>query len=666
MKKNVELKYLNQVLMLIPGNVYWKDRSGRYLGCNHQQLRVAKVKVLEDIIGKTDEELYPKEIASRIMNTDKEIIEKRLDRTLEEIGVDSEGRDVVYLTKKSPLYDEFGQVIGLVGIGVDITEKKQAEKAIIQAKEAAEAANHAKTEFLENMRHDIRTPLTGIVGCAHLIQMQADNPKKVAAYAEDLVQSSDALLDFLNKILESIKVATGEIPLLKKKFDLHKVLKQAVHLNKPQADIKHLSLHLNYDKTIPTYLLGDPIRIQRIILELLTNALKFTDKGEVNLTARLMKNKTREGEMVIELSVSDTGVGIPLDKQKEVYTRFTRLTPSYQGIYPGTGLGLSVVKQFIDDLGGEIQLDSQPDKGSTFRCFIPLQEALSTSDESEIEVAQSFVRESQVVAKKTVKESTSQEMPITTGSRVLVVEDNTIAAKVARDVLLQLNCQIDIAPDGKTALTIIEKNHYDLIFMDIGLPDGDGCDVTRRIRLKQWQRNPSVPIVGLTAHIDEENKRRCLENGMNAIYAKPLTLEKASGILNAFISHSQEPALKENLDKSSNNLQSLPLLDNDRALKLLGSKETLHELLVLLENELIKEIAELKEYHQNKDWSAIRALAHKWKGGSSYCGASRLEQACQEMETALQAGLLEKAEALYQQLLQTVEATKEAAKQTIS
>lgn len=142
-----------------------------------------------------------------------------------------------------------------------------------------------------------------------------------------------------------------------------------------------------------------------------------------------------------------------------------------------------------------------------------------------------------------------QEMPVTTGSRVLVVEDHSIAAKVARGVLLELNCQVDIAPDGKTALTLVEENYYDLILMDIRLPDRDGCDVTRRIRLKQWQSNPSVPIVGLTAHTVESKKKSCLENGMNSIYSKPLTPEKASEILSVFLSHSQSSPILIASDK---------------------------------------------------------------------------------------------------------------------
>ena len=381
-KKYFDNNFIVWLLDLLPVSVFWKDKAGVYLGCNYNFAKDHGFNFREDVLGKTDRDLVTNDSYDHYRKDDIEVMESGIAKlNIEEEQNFPNARKVLLLTNKVPLFNKREEVIGVLGVYSDITEIKKAKLV---------ADKQAKTEFLEKMRHDIRTPLVGIVGCAQLIQMQADNPKKVAEYAEDLVQSSDALLEFLNKILESIKVATGEIPLLKKRFSLYKVLEQTVRLNKPQADVKHLTLRLEYDKTIPPYLLGDPIRIQRIMLELLTNALKFTDKGGVNLTARLMKNKTRAGQMIIELSVSDTGVGIPLDKQSQVYTRFKRLTPSYQGIYSGAGLGLSVVKQFIDDLGGEIQLDSQPNEGSTFKCFIPLHESLSTIDESKKEGIQSF------------------------------------------------------------------------------------------------------------------------------------------------------------------------------------------------------------------------------------------------------------------------------------
>jgi two-component system, OmpR family, aerobic respiration control sensor histidine kinase ArcB len=286
-------------------------------------------------------------------------------------------------------------------------------------------------------------------------------------------------------------------------------------------------------------------------------------------------------------------------------------------------------------------------------------------DETDLEAIAPPERSNISINKQRVtKDSPVSEAVSSNGSRILVVEDQTIAARVAQSVLLELDCQVDIAPDGKTALERIEKQHYDLVLMDVGLPDSDGCEVTRRIRLKQQQRNSSVPIVGLTAHIEAEKKQSCLSNGMNAVYSKPLTAEKAVEILNVFVPR-QTPS-QTTIQSPTDVLQDFALIDVDRAIQLIGSKKFANETWDLLVSSLTEELAILKQYHQASDWLAIKALAHKWRGGASYCGANRLGQACQRLEAALQAESLEAAEKHYQQLLQVAEATKEAAKTAIA
>ncbi|MES2141381.1 MAG: ATP-binding protein [Pseudomonadota bacterium] len=666
LKDNYEAKIhtLNFILQNLPASVYWKNREGVYLENNEYAKKNLHMLGFTSIVnGKTDYDIFSKEVADSFRSVDLTVLSGECVVT-EEATILTNGVKFIQLSSKIPLQDKHKKIIGILGISIDITQRKMAEEALKLAKEKAEVANDAKTEFLENMRHDIRTPLSGIVGCAQLIQMQVGNAKKVSEYAEDLIQSSDALLDFLNKILESIQIDTGKIPFLKKKFDLYQLLKQVIHLNQPKAITKSLDLSWHYDKTIPVYLMGDPVRVQRIILELVTNALKFTDKGEIKITARLVQNKTRTGQMIIKLSVSDTGIGIPLDEQNEVYTRFKRLTPSYRGIYPGAGLGLSVVKQFIDDLNGEIYLDSKPNQGSIFTCLIPFHKSLLTV-ENELEKAHSYEMDVCAVDKKAENIAILQGERIAIESRVLVVEDNLIAEKIAQVVMSKLNCEIDIAGDGKTALAYIKKKPYDLILMDIDLPDNDSCEVIRRIRLNQCKRNPLIPIIGLTAYISTDKKRNCLIAGMNTIYKKPLTSDKAVQILNAFIP-SQQQISPTSVLKRIDCLYGIPILDRDRGLELMGSKELLKEGLVLLVSGLAKEMEALKQHYRDKDWMAIGAFAHKWKGGASYCGARRFEQVCQELVIALQSKLFEEAEEFYQQLFKVTEATKAAAMQVVN
>ncbi|EDP45764.1 PAS domain-containing protein [Rickettsiella grylli] len=237
-------KYFDHLLSLTPSSVYWKNLDGIYLGCNLAMLKMIGVSFFEDIIGKTDYDLSWKESADTLRRNDEKVIQSRKLHHFEETGKLSDGTIQTMITNKMPLVNKEDKIIGIIGSSIDITPLKKSAMDLILAKEKAEVANQAKTEFLENMRHDIRTPLSGIVGCAHLIQMQSNNPKKVKEYTSDLIQSSNALLEFLNKILESLKVASGEMPLLKKRFSLKAALEQIVRLNKSQAIVKGLVLSL--------------------------------------------------------------------------------------------------------------------------------------------------------------------------------------------------------------------------------------------------------------------------------------------------------------------------------------------------------------------------------------------------------------------------------------
>lgn len=373
--------YFTNILHSMPNNVYWLDKNCVLRGGNDVLAHKLNLKSGFDLAGLTYEQMAQ---AARLPTKEFEpyrITELTVMKTgttsvaKEEPPITDQGNTFYYLSNKTPLRNKAGEIIGVVGISTDITKLKKIQFDLDVALKRAEAANEAKTEFLQNMRHDIRTPLSGIVGCARIIQSDADDPKKVSEYAEDLIQSSEALLNFLNKVLEGIKVANGEIPLLKKKFDLKKTIQAIIDLNKSMAAKKKLSLTLEIDEKIPPYLVGDPTRLQRIILELVVNALRYTQQGKVAIKIKKLKKKTNQ--QIIEITVKDTGSGIPADKQDEIFAPFTRLSPSYQGIYKGLGLGLSIVKQFINDLGGEIYVESKLKKGNNLYLSYSASDTLS-------------------------------------------------------------------------------------------------------------------------------------------------------------------------------------------------------------------------------------------------------------------------------------------------
>jgi two-component system, OmpR family, aerobic respiration control sensor histidine kinase ArcB len=663
------VNYFTNIIYSMPNNVYWLDRQCILRGGNNNLAHLLNLKSGADLEGLSYEEMaqaahLPTKAMESFRTTELEVMATGIPSIdKEEPAITVDGKTFYYLSNKTPLRNKKGKIIGIVGISTNITTLKETQKALTLALEKAEVADQAKTEFLENMRHDIRTPLTGIIGSAQLLQLEKNNPAKIGEYTKDLVDSSNALLDFLNRILESIKFATGEIPLIKMKFDFRKELESIIKLNQSLAAAKNLVLQFTYDENIPTYLVGDPVRLQRIVLELITNALTFTQKGEVTVTVKLKQQELQR--VIVEIVVHDTGVGIPADKQLDIYTRFKRLTPAYQGIYPGAGLGLTMVKQFLEEMDGEISLKSQVNKGSTFTCFIPFLKPL-TSDDSGVSDTPIPAKKGKVLQLVLPTSDNSH----TQKSRILVVEDQAVAAKMVQQILSQLQCQVDIAVNGMSALERIREEDYDLILMDMGLPDLDGIEVTRRIRLEQWKRNPSIPIIGLTAHIDAESKRRCLAAGMDAIFAKPLNLEKAAEILNAFIPTYQQGASTQEVttqEESEKPEGPAAVLDVARAKEVLGTEKLLKEVLGLLLKGLNEDMEQLKHYHGEQNWQGIRALAHKWRGGALYCGAVRLQQACSQLEDALrEMGSFTGAEVIYQHLLQVAEETKVAARQYLN
>lgn len=654
---DLQQKYHEDIIAAMPGHVYWKDKDGVFLGCNLQQARDAGFNTSADLIGKTDYDMPWSIQAEYLRDIDQSIMRAEKGRVLEELFELPDGTKKIYFSNKLPLFDEDGNVSGILGISFDITERKELEENLVQAKELAEAANRAKTEFLENMRHDIRTPLTGIVGFSEIIKKEA-NTKKVEEYADNLISASHMLLDFLNQILDAIKVLSGEVPKAKQKFSLADMSDSIIKLLKPKSIEKKLKVNFSYDKSLPNYVIGDPTRIQRILLELLSNALNFTEKGRISLKLDLAQKKGRE--IVLRCTVRDTGIGIPDEKRKEVFLRFKRLVPSYKGLYKGAGLGLTIVKQFTDEIDGEIYCESRPGKGSTFTCLFPLQAAL-LNDRSDLSLTEidketslrAFALDKLLHPRKKIQR--------TSGTRVLLVEDQHLAAKVAESFITEQGCSVDVATNGAEALDAIKKNKYELIFMDIGLPDISGNELTKQIRAQEWKLDQHVPIVALTAHIDSENKQTCIASGMDAVLSKPLTKSTAKDIINAFVPAQQREETSKKKVKSKKKDDALLTLSGhpidlmDGMTKISGNEEAALEMISLLLKEMTKDLPELKQIVDEKNWGDVQSLVHKHRGGCLYCGVPRLRQACVNLDDYLALGKTVLRKKLYQQLLDELE-----------
>lgn len=661
---NLEGDYLQSIIRNIPCFIYWKDRDSVYQGCNDQFAKAAGFEKMEEVVGKTDYELAWGQTEAEIYRKgDQEAFEGKTLLNIEETQKQAQGRQSTVLASKVPFHDNDGNIIGVLGIYTDITERKHQEEELKTAKEAAETANQAKTEFLENMRHDIRTPLAGVSGFANILMEEVADPK-LKEYLHSLKASADAILVYMNEVMESVRIASGEVPLNKNKFDLRERLENVIHLNQAKAEQKHLELLFYFDSYLPKYFVGDSMRVHRIVLELVTNALNFTSEGTIKVA--VYEAKKENHDVIIKIIVSDTGIGIPLEKQQEIFQRFKRLHPSYQGIYKGAGLGLAVLKQYIDDLEGEVYVESTLGKGSTFTCVIPLKIALLDEKEGVEVIQEPSVLESlnTDIISFDVINSIQKTAAI---NRILVVEDDAIAAKMAIKYLLELECEVDIATNGMTAVKLAEQNRYDLIFMDIGLPDIDGIEVTKQIRIQERNRERPVPIIALTAHVENEARQRCIDVGMSAVLSKPFDKQKARQILDGFIplrtAKKQIADMAQSIREKETKLLNISgeIINYKRILELSGGNEDVkNESLRDLIASFPKRTLALTQAYEKKDWKEIAELAHEIKGNSLYCAAERMEKSSANLENYLRTqNSGEFKDQLYQLLLTEMDAVKQ-------
>lgn len=654
------VNYYQDIISCMPGNIYWLNKDLVTIGCNKNVLMMFGFTSPEEFKGLTFEEM------GRIGNWTREAEQSFKKDTLEVIQTGKpklnveeppiphhDGHTIYFLTSRVPLFDKKHNVIGIVGISIDVTERKLAEERLKEAKEIAEIANQTKTAFLENMRHDIRTPLTGIVAFANLLKEEAKDEKSIE-YADNLIASSHSLFELMNEILESIKITSGEIPLVKKKFNLKERLNSIISLNQALAHQKHLEFFLVFEDKIPNYIIADSTRIHRIVLELVTNALKFTEHGSVTVNVSLIERTGQDP--VLKIIVEDTGIGIPLDKKDEIFFRFSRLMPSYEGLYRGAGLGLSIVKQFINELNGEIYVESLVGTGSKFTCLLPVQASLLDNDFG-----------SEIYPTKTAwpksREMRSSKLGITSTNHILLIEDDKLAGCAASSILQNLDCKVDLVTTGKAAIELVKEKVYDLIFMDIGLPDMNGYEVTKNIRLNELIHNAHSPIIALSAHIDTENKQKCIETGMNAVLSKPLTKHVAQDILDTFISnHENSINQPEKMIADEQDLFALAgeVVNFNKAVEILGNNEKLaHEMLTLMIKSLPEEISQLKNSYNHKDWKELQKITHKICGAASYCGTERLKIACANLENYIKSGKIDLTDKLYEQLLSEIESVQE-------
>ncbi|MBG6112105.1 PAS domain S-box-containing protein [Flavobacterium sp. CG_23.5] len=406
-----------------------------------------------------------------------------------------DGKYYWFLTRAYPVKDAKGNIERWIGTNTDIDEQKRFSEELTEANAKAETALYSKQQFLANMSHEIRTPMTAIVGFTKVL-LKSDLSVKQKEYVKAIKTSGDALIVLINDILDLAKVDTGKMTFEETPFKMDLLISNIILLFELKSQEKNLALIEEYDKNIPELLLGDAVRLQQIILNLLSNALKFTTKGKINIMVRLLKED--EENVTIDFAITDTGIGIPEDKIESIFENFQQATSSTSRIYGGTGLGLAICKQLVEKQGGTISVKSKVNEGSSFSFSLTFKKALTAIKLTDTEdILYSEIKD----------------------IKVLVVEDVKLNQMLMRIILDDFQFKHDIADNGKIAIEKMQTEIYDIILMDLQMPVMDGFATTEYIRNTL---NSNIPIIALTADVTTVDLEKCKLAGMNDYISKPL------------------------------------------------------------------------------------------------------------------------------------------------
>jgi PAS domain S-box-containing protein len=577
---------LQSILDNTPLMIFIKDLDGRYLLAN-KSYKDAFNFTSEQIIGKTDFDLVSKADAERYKEIDEYVIRQQKHVEVEET-IDQAGMSKSLLIVKFPLFDKNNTIYGISGIASDITERYLYGLHLIEAKRKAEMAEQLQEQFLANMSHEIRTPMNGIIGMTNiLLNTPLSNEQK--DFVHIIKKSSDSLMILINDILDLSKIKAGKLRIENIDFRLRETLEQTLGTFRVLINDKGLTLRVSVDLNIPDSLTGDPHRLNQILNNLVSNAIKFTAAGEIRLEIKALHQS--EDEIELLFSVSDTGIGIAKEKIELIFESFSQAESGTSRKFGGSGLGLSITKKLIEMQNGSIEVNSTPGKGTEFNFTIK------------------YVIPGYVVSKHydNIKHETINEGGLA-GKRVLVVEDNEANQKVIYHMLDKAGIEADLADNGKVAIKLFEDGfQYDLIIMDLQMPEMDGFETTKYIR---ENLKSDIPIIAMTASALRNEKIKCIALGMNEYLNKPFVPADLFAELRRFLLKKEEVVSENNqpfVYTESKKLYSLNHLIE------LDDLDCLCEVLQIFIESTPVMMTEIKEAIEEKNWDEVYKKAHKLK-----------------------------------------------------
>jgi PAS domain S-box-containing protein len=761
----------------LPLNVFRKDLQSRFTFGNKLFCQTLG-KPLEQFIGKTDFDFYPAELAEKYRLDDRRVIEQREILNDVEEHYKPDGEKIYVQVLKTPVYDSRGEVIGTQAIFWDVSDRRRAMEEMRNAKEAAESANRAKSAFLANMSHEIRTPMNAIIGMTELV-LETELNAEQREYLDLVKKSADSLLAVINDILDFSKVEAGRLELDTVAFSLRDHIGDTLNTLAPRAYQKGLELASHVTADVPETLLGDPLRLGQILVNLVGNALKFTERGEVVVTVSREQGAEdsrhnghdtgplhqRAEACTLHFSVRDTGIGVPPDKRDLIFDPFTQADGSTTRQYGGTGLGLAIARRLVEMMGGRIWIDSEPGKGSTFHFTarlgiqkeptdhaVPvevasiqgmpvlvvddnatnrriLEEMLShwqmratsvdsgpaaldvlvqaahsgepfplvlldvqmpgmdgymlaerirqlpgiagptllllTSSSQAGEIARRKELGINVALSKPIKQADLWKaimrvlgMPLSVDSRpepsseraargtrrlsILLAEDNLVNQKLAVRLLERRGHQVVVANNGREAVEMLKRQHFDAILMDVQMPEMDGYEATAAIRREEQTTGKHIPILAMTAYAMKGDRERCLEVGMDGYISKPV---RAKELFESLEGIPVQPTSSEVSTPPPAAYSADGVLDETDALSRVGEdRELLSELAEVFVSESPRLLEAIRAAISNQDAAKLRITAHSLKGAIDNFAAQDAYQAALRLEMLGRNGNLAEAE----------------------